>query len=96
MLYRSDIVSFFEDRNIIPGRQVFLSYKSYLLLIFDALEKDDVLAHFMSKEAFSITVCGNMKLNFGCWQEAVAAYARFYIVHPDKPRSEIQCDCPMP
>ena len=76
MQYRNDIVTFFETHDIIPGKNEIISYKAYLLILFDALSKDDALYRFMI-EAFVPTNNGQMKLDLDSWQELMSCYIHF-------------------
>jgi hypothetical protein len=76
MLYRADVVGFFEDHRLIPGRECIISYNAYLLLLFDALALNNTFYHFMV-EAFVPTDHGQMRLDIDSWQELMSCYVSF-------------------
>ena len=76
MLYRADIVGFFEDHKLIPGRECIVSYNTYLLILFDALSLSEVFYRFIV-EAFVPTHHGQMQLDIDNWQELISCYVSF-------------------
>jgi hypothetical protein len=76
VVYRTDLVSFFEEHNLIPGRDCIVSYNAYLLILFDALALDDTFYRFIV-EAFVPTDRGRMQLDIDSWQELLSCYVSF-------------------
>lgn len=78
MIHRNDVIAFYEEHNLIPGRDEIVSYKTYLLLLFDALAKDESLYRFCN-EGFVPTPRGQMRLDFNSWAELISCYTSFMI-----------------